>query len=140
MSNYERALVAVRVINNILPIENADAIEIAAVDGWNVVIEKNSFKIGDKGVYFEIDYFLPIEERYEFLRKRSLSKMGDQEGFRLTTIRLRGKISQGLLLPLSSFPELKNQDIKIGVDLTKTLKVQLYEPPIPDELAGMVKG
>ena len=55
-----RKLARVEEITNIQPIENADAIELASVKGWNVVIKKGEFKKGDKCVYFEIDSFLPI--------------------------------------------------------------------------------
>ena len=62
--------------------------------------KKNEFKEGEFCVYFEIDSFLPLEPEFEFLRKTSYKKMGDEEGFRLKTIKLRGQVSQGLLLPL----------------------------------------
>ena len=93
----ERKLATIRKITDIRPIEGADMIELASVGGWNVVVAKNvGHKIGDKVVYCEIDSFLPIKEEFEFLRKSSYKKMGDQEGFRLKTIKLRGQVSQGL--------------------------------------------
>jgi hypothetical protein len=58
-------------------------------------------QVGNLVIYCEIDSFLPIKEEFEFLRKSSYKKMGDQEGFRLKTIKLRGQISSGLILPLS---------------------------------------
>ncbi len=134
-----RKLVTIRKVTQVLPIENADNIELAKVDGWQCVVKKKEFKPGDLGVYFEIDSFLPIEERYEFLRKTSYKKLSDgREGFRLKTTRFRGKLSQGLLLPLNSFPELTN--IEVGTDITAILKVVKYEPPIPVTLSGEIKG
>jgi RNA ligase (TIGR02306 family) len=140
----ERKLATIRKINEIKPIEDADMIELAIVDGWQCVVKKDEFKPGDLGVYFEIDSFLPIEERYEFLRKSSYKKIPDQlegqrgEGFRLKTVKLRGQISQGLVLPLHMFPELKTT--AVGSDLTEALNVELYEPPVPANLAGQVRG
>ncbi len=91
----ERKLATIRKIKEILPIEGADAIELAVVDGWKVVVAKNvGHKVGDLIVYCEIDSFLPIREEFEFLRKSSYKKMGDVEVFRLNTIKLRGQISQ----------------------------------------------
>jgi RNA ligase (TIGR02306 family) len=140
----ERKLATVRIITDIKPIEGADMIELATVGGWNVVVAKNvGHKIGDKVVYCEIDSFLPIREEFEFLRKSSYKKMDDQEGFRLKTIRLRGQLSQGLILPISVVPIAQfatGHDLPEGLDVTEMLGIVKYEPPIPAELSGKVKG
>ena len=140
----ERKLATVRKISDIQPIEGADMIELAIVDGWKVVVAKNvGHKVDDMVIYCEIDSFLPIREEFEFLRKTSFKKMGDQEGFRLKTIRLRGQVSQGLILPIVV---LNPPDANIyvtpfeGLDVTEMLDIVKYEPPIPSSLAGKVKG
>lgn len=163
--NTERKLASIRRVSSIQPIEGADAIEIAVVDGWKVVTKKGEYVPGSLCIYCEIDSFLPIKEEFEFLRKSSYKKMGDQEGFRLRTIKLRGQVSQGLLLPLTTFqsfgyrlsPNLLNENYAIepdrvvispsdmielseGSDVTEVLGIVKYEPPIPAELAGKVKG
>lgn len=98
----QRKLASIRQISEIREIPGADAIELAIVDGWQVVVAKNvNHKVGNYVVYCEIDSFLPIKPEFEFLRKSSYKKMGDQEGFRLRTSKLRGVISNGLILPLS---------------------------------------
>jgi RNA ligase (TIGR02306 family) len=132
-----RKLVTIRTVSEIKPIANADMIEMAIVDGWQLVTKKNEFKVGDRAVYLEIDSFLPIKPEFEFLRRSSYKKMGDEEGFRLKTIRLRGETSQGLLLPLSilNLTGDENDD-----DLASLLGVKLYEPPVPAQLAGQVVG
>jgi RNA ligase (TIGR02306 family) len=100
------------------------------------VVKVNEYKVGDLAVYYEIDSFLPIRPQFEFLRKSSYKRMGSSEGFRLKTIRLRGQISQGLLTPI---PEgISNP--KEGDDLTEALDIVKYEPPIPAQLAGKIKG
>jgi len=109
------------------------------VDGWKVIDGKNRYQVGDVVIYCEIDSFLPIREEFEFLRKTSFKRMGEQEGFRLKTIRLRGELSQGLLIPISVLPE----DFKwneLGEDVTEVLGIEKYERPIPASLAGVVKG
>ena len=158
----ERKLASIRRIKEILPIEGADAIEVAVVDGWKVVTKKGEYKPGDLCIYCEIDSFLPIREEFEFLRKSSFKKMADQEGFRLKTIRLRGQVSQGLLLPLSVLEGPDEMKIGVsrqphgdqlqvgpyddalvieeGADVSNHLGIVKYEPPIPAELAGKVKG
>ena len=158
----ERKLASIQRIGKVLPIEGADAIEMVMVNSWKVVSKKGEFKEGDLCVYFEIDSFLPMEKDFEFLRKSSYKKMGDLEGFRLKTIKLRGQVSQGLCLPLSILE--KEDEMKIGIskqpwgdqlqlgpyddaivieegaDVTAYMCVLKYEPPIPASLAGKVKG
>lgn len=140
----ERKLASIRRISEIQEIPGADLIELALVDAWKVVVAKEvGHKVGDLVVYCEIDSFLPIREEFEFLRKSSYKKMGDQEGFRLKTIKLRGQVSQGLILPIVV---LNPPDTNIyvtpfeGLDVTEMLGIVKYEPPIPAELAGKVKG
>jgi RNA ligase (TIGR02306 family) len=145
----ERKLASIRTIIDIQPIEGADNIELATVDGWKVVVAKNvGHQIGNSVVYCEIDSFLPMEPEFEFLRKSSYKKMGDDEGFRLKTIRLRGQLSQGLLLPLEdSITVMKRRNGEVyfemlgdGMDVSELLGIVKYEPPIPAELSGKVKG
>jgi RNA ligase (TIGR02306 family) len=132
----ERKLASVVKIVDIQPIPGADAIVVATVKGWKVVVKVNEYKVGDLAVYYEIDSFLPIRPQFEFLRKSSYKRMGSSEGFRLKTIRLRGQISQGLLTPI---PEgISNP--REGDDLTEALDIVKYEPPIPAQLAGKIKG
>ena len=132
----DRKLASVVKIVDIQPIPGADAIVVATVKGWKVVVKVNEYKVGDLAVYYEIDSFLPIRPQFEFLRKSSYKRMGSSEGFRLKTIRLRGQISQGLLTPI---PEgISNP--REGDDLTEALDIVKYEPPIPAQLAGKIKG
>jgi len=136
----ERKLSSIRRISDIQEIPGADLIELAIVDGWKVVVAKEvGHRINDLVVYCEIDSFLPIKEEFEFLRKSSFKKMGDQEGFRLRTVKLRGQVSQGLILPMSVFALYPSNPTE-GDDVTEALGIVKYEPPIPAELAGKVKG
>lgn len=135
----ERKLASIRKILDLKPIEGADNIELAIVDGWQVVVAKNvEHKVGDFIVYCEIDSFLPIKEEFEFLRKSSYKKMGEVEGFRLRTAKMMGQISQGLILPISVLGS--KIFLEEGMDVTEMLGIVKYEPPIPAELAGKVKG
>jgi len=146
-----RKLATVRKINNLEPIEGADAIMVATIDGWRVVVKKEEFKINDFCVYFEIDSFLPIWPEFEHLKERCFKRMGEKEGLRLRTIKLRGQVSQGLALPVhlffkrfegSKFDE--GQELSefffTGADLSDFLNVEKYEVPVPVEIAGQVRG
>lgn len=134
-----RRLVSAEVITEIAPIEGADAIERARVRGWDVVIKKGEMAVGDEVVYFEIDSALPLaDERFAFLEPRGSKTLGDGSKVHvLKTAKLRGQYSQGLALPLASFPDL------VGVEagrLAEALGIVKYEPPIPAELSGQVRG
>ena len=126
-----RKLVTIRTISNILAIEGADLIALGVVDGWSVIIKKSEFKIGDPCVFFEIDSFLPVESRYEFLKKTT--KFNGTEGYRIKTMKMKGVLSQGLALPLSMFPELgldaldTQKAIDDNTDFSETLGVIKYD-------------
>ena len=133
-----RKLASIRAAADVFPIVGADAIVAVKVDGWVCVAKKEEFKPGDKGIYFEIDSFLPGEdERFQFLEKQFINFDG-QKGARLRTIRLRGQLSQGLFLPLDKFPEL--QGMEIDEDVTEILGVKKWEPPMSTQLAGEIEG
>jgi RNA ligase (TIGR02306 family) len=133
-----RKLASIRIANAVTPIPQADAIEAVRVDAWTCVSKKGEFEIGSKGVYFEIDSFLPAEDkRFQFLEKQFI-QFNDKIGARLRTIRLRGQLSQGLFLPLSVFPELNGKEV--GEDVTEILKIEKWEPIVPAQLSGEIKG
>ncbi len=131
----ERKLASIQRVLKIEPIANADAIELARINGWQCVTKKGEFKEGDLGVFLEIDAVPPDREPFTFLwqRKPKEGEMASQEvarpgNFRLRTMKLRGALSQGLLLPLSSFDL---GEVGTGDDVTEQLEVTKYEPPIP---------
>lgn len=133
----ERKLVTVRKIAAVDPIEGADAIEVATVDGWKVVVKKGDFKPGDDCVYFEIDSFLPDgDARWQFLVDKSPRMLDGNKGHRLRTIKLRGQVSQGLVLPASEFHDLS----EVHEDIAEYLRVVKWEPPLSPQLAGQAKG
>lgn len=122
-----RKLASIQRIWKIEAIEGADRIELAHVLGWQCVVNKGQFQPMDLAVYFEVDSFLPIRPEFEFLRTSSYRKtdvMG--EGFRLKTMKFRGQISQGLLLPVGSFSEIAT-DAALGSDVTEILGVRKWE-------------
>lgn len=134
-----RKLATIRKVDAVLEHSNADRLAIYVVDGWKVIDGKDRYQRGDIVIYCEIDSFLPIQDEFEFLRKSSFKRMGEQEGFRLKTIRLRGELSQGLLLPLSVLPKNFKWTV-LGEDVTELLRIVKYERPIPANLAGVAKA
>jgi tRNA-binding EMAP/Myf-like protein len=118
----ERKLAHIEIIEDIKPIEGADKIEVCKVLGWECVIaKKDNFKVGQKVCYIEVDSILPEKPEYEFLRDRK---------FRVKTIKLKGQVSQGLVIPISN---LKNEHptvmLEIGRDVTDLLGITKYLSP-----------
>lgn len=131
-----RKLASIKPITYIKPIEGADAIECAIVDGgWPVVIRKGEYKVGDIAIYLEIDSWVPHELAPFLSKGQEPREYNGVKGERLRTVKLRGQVSQGLLLPI----ELTFWR-DIGTDLTKSLGIQKWEPPIPAQLQGTMKG
>ncbi|TAF73294.1 MAG: RNA ligase (ATP) [Bacteroidetes bacterium] len=124
-----RKLASIQKILALESIEGADAIEKATVLGWQLVVKKGEYNIGDLCVYCEIDSLLPERPEFEFMKPR---------GMRVRTIRLRGQISQGICFQLSILPP--DFQIVEDADCTETLEITKYEAPIPASLAGKVKG
>lgn len=151
--NTERALATIRRVAAIHPIDGADKIEAIIVDGWQAVAQKGLYKVGDLVVYLEIDSFVP-HDIAPFLTKpgKKPDVYNEVEGQRLKTVRLRGALSQGLLLPMTEhFTHWENDtwvhtsmhgtySVEVGDDVTDLLHIQKWEKPINAQLAGIVKG
>lgn len=135
----ERKLATIEVIKDIQPISGADSIEVVTVRNWKVVVKKGEFKVGDLCIYCEIDSVLPQRPEFAFLEKVN---------YRIKTIKLRGQISQGICFPFNILENYNVPDnIKfgtketlIGTDVTDIIGVTKYEPKIPAQLTGEVKG
>ena len=101
---------------------NADRLSIVTLDdenGWNCIVGLDQYKKGDLVVYVPPDCVIPqdIIEKYELSYLRNNGRTG--------TIKLRGYISQGLILDL---PEGK---WKHGDDVANALGITKYEQPEP---------
>ena len=131
----ERRLATIQTIREILPHNNADSLEIAKVLGWTCVVLKGKFQAGQQIVFVEPDAILPEgQPEWEFMRERH---------FRIKTIRLRGVISQGLVFPLSVlYPSNVSEMVFLsdGTDVTERLGITKYEPYVPAQLSGLIKG
>ena len=122
--NNERELAYVVRINDIKPIQGSDNCECAVVNGWNVMIRKNTLKPGDLAVYFEIDSKLDITKpEFAFL----ISKKGRIKTQKYTFGGKGSFLSQGLLMPFADFG-WENDKYKEGTFLTKELGITYYEP------------
>jgi RNA ligase (TIGR02306 family) len=151
--NKLRKLASIKPITYIKPIEGADAIECAIVDGgWPVVVKKGEYQVGDVAIYLEIDSWVPHELAPFLSKGQEPREYNGVKGERLRTVKLRGQVSQGLLLKIDEEPS------EIGIpcyvfktehdsyhfcetdDLTSFFGIQKWEPPIPAQLQGTMKG
>lgn len=115
-----RKLASIQKILKLEDIPNADQISKATVLGWEVVVKKNEFNVGDLCVYCEIDSILPEKEEFEFLRRSK---------FRIRTIKLRGQFSQGIIFPLSILKGIGDKiELSEGLDVTDFLEIKKWEP------------
>jgi RNA ligase (TIGR02306 family) len=151
---FERKLATVRRVADIRPIPGADKIELITVDGWQVIAQKDLYQVGDLCVYCEIDSCLPIQEQYEFLRKSSYRHapwMPNGECFRIKSMKMRGELSQGLLLPVCCDEDdtcyrvelesgIWSVEVAEGDDVTHLLGIFKWDPPLRGNLGGFAKG
>ena len=136
-----RKLASIQKIADLQPIEGADRIEKATVNGWDVVVEKGLHEVGDNVVYCEIDSWMPHELAPFLSKGKEPREFQGIKGERIRTIKLRGQVSQGLILPLSAVPQLKSKmDLSVGDDVTDILGIVKWEKPIPAQLQGQAKG
>jgi len=133
-------LATFEIISEILPIEGADRIEIARVQGWQSVIRKGAYKVGDKVIFVPIDTVLPPAE----WNKHLWDKNDPTKPIRVRSVKLKGVVSQGLIFPSSlvSAQEIWDHmdDPDEDVSIAGMLGITKYEKPIPARLAGEVKG
>lgn len=134
MSEDIRKLITLATISDIVPLD-ADAIIGYRVRGWIVVDSKGKYQIGDTVLYIEPDAFLPEgNPLWDFLVEKSsrvaLHDGKEVKGHVLKTIKLRGQLSQGLLLPLSFGLTAESTQDEINRTFTE-LGVFKYEPPLP---------
>lgn len=111
-----RKLASIQEIAWINPIEGKDKIELAGVLGWQVIVQKGEYKVGDKTVFVEIDSVLPERAEFEFLRSRK---------FRIKSMKMSNCLSQGICFPLSILPK---GIYVIDQDVTNLMGITQYAP------------
>jgi RNA ligase (TIGR02306 family) len=141
--NGERMMAWIAKINEVAPIPNADSIEAYRVGGWWVVDKKDAYKINDLVVYVSIDSWVPHAVAPFLSKGQEPREFNGVKGERLRTVKLRGQVSQGLLLPIeTAFPGSDRRFwwSQVNVDISERLGIQKWEAPIPAQLAGDVEG
>lgn len=142
-----RKLATIRRVAEVKPIEGADKIVAYRVDGWWVVDQKDKYNVGDLVIYLEVDSWVPFEIAPFLTKGKEPREFEGVKGERLKTIRLKGQLSQGLLLPLTHAFNggdgcvlLNGEIVQEGDDVTELLGVIKWEKPMSAQLAGMARG
>ena len=102
---------------------NADRLEAVDIGGWRCVCGKDEFHPGDIAIYVEIDAQCPIDKKPWSDMAFLVSKKG-----KIKSQKIRGVISQGLLVPTSQFADIcagRNVDDESRF-LTKELGITYY--------------
>ena len=132
-----RKMASIQIIRDITPIEGADAILLAHVNGWSSVVKVGEFAIGQKIIFCEIDSWMPHEIAPFLSKGKEPREYLGIKGERLRSVKLRGQLSQGLILPLNILTQGSYHE---GEDVSEKLGIVKYEPPVPVQLAGQVRG
>jgi RNA ligase (TIGR02306 family) len=110
-------IVPVATIEAIRPHANADSLELAQVLGWQVVVRKGEYRVGQKIVYFPIDTILPLDVSERFGVTKYLSRQ------RIRCAKLRGEPSFGLVV-------MPDHDWPVGENVAEYYGAKKYEPPV----------
>jgi RNA ligase (TIGR02306 family) len=134
MSTFEIKVVK---IDEVIPHSNADRLELVRIAGWNCVVRKGEFKAGDVVIYIPIDSILPFDLESTLFPPDSKVKLSKS---RVKTIKLRGAISQGIVVrPDEVFPFPQQQRVSLGDNVAERLGITKYEPPVRD-IPARLKG
>lgn len=130
----EKTVATIETISKIYPAQNSDNLELANLNGlgWQCVINKGKYKVGDRVVFICPDSIVPQKPWSEFVFKQ------DSKG-RVKKRMFRGNISDGLIMPLSTFAEeLKEVQINPGMDIGNLIGVYKYVRVEVDEQESSV--
>lgn len=135
-----RKLATLREVASIHPIEDADQIVLAKIDGWQCVVKKGEFNPGQMIVFIEVDAWVPHEIAPFLSKGKEPREFNGIKGERLRSIKLRGNLSQGLALPLTVCGYQGYANPQLGDDVSDLIGVTKWEPMLPACLAGQAKG
>lgn len=104
----------------------SDNLELAYIKNWQCVIQKGTFKQGDKVLYIQPDASIPEEDTpWADGIRRYLGKQG-----RVKIVKLRGQISNGIIIAYDDIKDYLKSDETACFDL----KIGHYEAPVSQNL------
>jgi len=139
-----RKMVTIRLVSEVKSIEGADLICAYRINGWWVVDQVGKYNVGDLVLYAEIDSWIPHEIAPFLSKGKEPREYNGVKGERLRTVKLKGQVSQGLILPMNLLDSTEYDsylpDLAETIDVSDFLNVQKWEAPIPANLRGQMKG
>ena len=137
--------VPIMYLDDVLPHDNADLLELAKVGGYHAVVPKGAFQKGDLIIYVPEASIVPMW----ILEKENLvGKLSGHQKNRVKAVKLRGELSQGLVLRAADYAHfdndgaplnhLRSEYLTLQEDVSALLGITKYEPPIPTQLRGSV--
>ena len=158
MSEFRCDVVRVK----IEPHPNADAIEIARVGDFQSIVRKGQFNDGDLAVYIPEQAVLPqwlLKEMGMWDETKQKGGLAGSAGNRVKAIKLRGVLSQGLMLAGNCGDEANptlllvtkdcsnengplfcSRGFEEGDDVAEFLGIVKYEPALPSHMRGRIVG
>lgn len=156
MSQFECRVVRAEII----PHPNANAIEICRIGDFQSIVKKGMVNTGDLVVYIPEQAILPVWLMKEMGLWDEVGQRGTLSGGarnRVKAVRLRGVVSQGLVLPGVSVLTGESPELCIGgervepearlvgyflegMDAAEFLSIVKYEPTLPSHMAGRALG
>ena len=135
-----RKMASVQKIESVIAIEGADRICQYFVNGWKVIDQVGKYNIGDLVIFCEIDSWIPNSIAPFLSKGKTPREYNGVPGERLKTIKMKGALSQGLILPVekdevSSYIMLLTEEIgeyslavSEGDDVSDHLAIVKWEP------------
>ena len=130
--------VTVQKLDEVSAHPNADRLDVARIGGWQIVIGKDQHQAGEQVAYIPEQALVP-EPLQKMLGVEG--RLAGSKKNRVKAIKLRGVLSQGLILTLEegllTHPETgEKKSFSLGDEVAEFLGVTKYEPPIPVHMAG----
>lgn len=118
----------------LFPHPNAERLELCKVGSFQLVVRKGEYKDGDPIVIAPERALLPPHFAKLYTNADTgVSYLHGAQKNRVGSVRLRGELSQGVILPGEGL-----EDAPFGVDLAEQLGITFWEPPIPFNMMGEV--
>lgn len=147
-ANHQAQIVQIK---ELIPHNNADNLELILIDGYQVVVRKGDFQPGDLGVYIQPDSIVPQTDPFSFIwgpYAETTKGIIDSDGKdiypnvpekrrRITVRMFRKQWSEGLLLPITDFPDIatgryRGSSLPVGSDVSDILQITHYDPEVQE--------
>ena len=144
MSNWKVFASAIE----LFPHPNADRLALGKLGDYQVVVGRNEYKSGEIIVFAPKRSILPPDLAKLYVGPNGASYLGGPEANRVRSIRLRGELSEGVVLPSdwvgdkldSLFNEHDAWEWQLGEDISGLLGITEYFPELAVQRDGRGRG